>query len=159
MNLEKMRLGPKPAGWSLERKPRSFWNKLELEISNAHTTASVTHWSGRVVARASTQEWPIRQFLYNLTDQAALRVVGQVISQRCLETGVSEVVLLVDEEDRQKEKMVKFIAAIEESGLSLTEPDQYRAFNRHFTNPYKIPVATVEPWTVLEPEEETESKA
>lgn len=25
-----------------------------------------------------TQEWPIRQFLYNLTDQAALRVVGQV---------------------------------------------------------------------------------
>merc|ERR1719249_479904 len=91
-----MLIGAKPQGWNLENKPRQFWNKLELEISNAHTTAVVTHWTGRVVARASTQEWSIRQFLYNLTDQAALKVVGQVISQRCLETGVSEMVLLVD---------------------------------------------------------------
>merc|ERR1719397_2146412 len=121
-----MLIGAKPQGWNLENKPRQFWNKLELEISNSHTTAIVTHWTGRVVARASTQEWSIRQFLYNLTDGAALKVVGQVISQRCLETGVSEVYLDVSEEDRQKEKMVKFISVIEESGLSLTEPDRYK---------------------------------
>merc|ERR1719201_1797966 len=57
-----MLIGAKPQGWSLENKSRQFWNKLELEISNAHTTAVVTHWTGRVVARASTQEWSIRQF-------------------------------------------------------------------------------------------------
>merc|ERR1719242_635834 len=116
-----MLIGAKPQGWSLENKSRQFWNKLELEISNAHTTAVVTHWTGRVVARASTQEWSIRQFLYNLTDQAALKVVGQVISQRCLETGVSEVRL----EDRQKEKMIKFIEVIESSGLSFREASLY----------------------------------
>ena len=72
-----------------------------------------------MVARASTQEWSIRQFLYNLTDGAALKVVGQVISQRCRETGVSEVYLDVSEEDREKEKMVRFIDVIEESGQCL----------------------------------------
>ena len=150
MNLEKMLIGAKPEGWSLEKKPRRYWNKLELEISNAHTTAVVTHWTGRVVARASTQEWSIRQFLYNLTDQAALKVVGQVISQRCLETGVSEMVLLVDKEERQKEKMVKFISVIEESGLSLTEPEQYKPTSRHMTHNWTIPKSKVQPWTVLE---------
>merc|ERR550537_616976 len=101
MNLEKMLIGRKPRGFDMENKSRQYWNKLELEISGSHSTATVTHWTGRVVARASTQEWSIRQFLYNLTDQAALKVVGQVISQRCLETGVSEMVLLVDKEERQ----------------------------------------------------------
>merc|ERR1719384_134841 len=40
-----MLIGAKPQGWSLENKSRQFWNKLELEISNAHTTAVVTHWT------------------------------------------------------------------------------------------------------------------
>ena len=138
MNLEKMLIGKKPRGFDLENKSRNFWNKLELEITNNHTTAVVTHWTGRIVAKASTREWPIRQFLYNLTDQAALKVVGQVISQRCLETGVSEVFLQVSEEDREKEKMVKFIDVIEQSGLSLSEPDMYVPTNPHIANHRKI---------------------
>merc|ERR1719282_951105 len=150
MNLEKMLIGKKPRGWELENRNRNYWNKLELEISNSHTTAIVTYWTGRVVARASTQEWSIRQFLYNLTDGAALKVVGQVISQRCLETGVSEVYLDVSEEERQKEKMVKFISVIEGSGLSLTEPEQYKPTSRHMTHNWTIPKSNVQPWTVLE---------
>merc|ERR1719367_691717 len=150
MNLEKMLTGKKPRGWELENRNRNYWNKLELEISNNHTTAIVTHWTGRMVARASTQEWSIRQFLYNLTDGAALKVVGQVISQRCLETGVSEVYLDVSEEDREKEKMVKFIDVIEQSGLSLSEPEQYKPTSRHMTHNWTIPKSKVQPWTVLE---------
>lgn len=153
MNLEMMRIGRKPMGWGLEDKNRTYWNKLELEISNSHTTATVTHWTGRVVARASTQEWSIRQFLYNLTDSAALKVVGQVISQRCLETGVSEVHLEVSQEDRAKEKMVKFIDVIEQSGLSLREPPVYQATNPHIVHSREIPTKKVKPWTVLEPED------
>ena len=55
LNLEKMLIGKKPRGFDMENKTRQYWNKLELEISGAHTTATVTHWTGRVVARASTQ--------------------------------------------------------------------------------------------------------
>ena len=153
MNLEKMLIGKKPRGWELENRNRNYWNKLELEISNSHTTAIVTHWTGRVVARASTQEWSIRQFLYNLTDGAALKVVGQVISQRCLETGVSEVYLDVSEEDREKEKMVRFIDVIEKSGLSLSEPNIYMPTNPHIATHRKIQPKRVKPWTVLEPED------
>ena len=152
MNLEKMLIGNKPRGWQLENRSRNFWNKLELEISNSHTTATVTHWTGRLVAKASTQEWSIRQFLYNLTDGAALKVVGQVISQRCLETGVSEVYLDVSDEDREKEKMVKFIDVIEQSGLSLSEPEVYQPTNPHIVNHRRIQQKRVKPWTVLEPE-------
>ena len=152
MNLEKMLIGKKPRGWDLENRSRKYWNKLELEISNNHTTATVTHWTGRVVARASTQEWSIRQFLYNLTDGAALKLVGQVISQRCLETGVSEVFLDVSEEDKAKEKMVKFIDVIEQSGLSLSEADVYMPTNPHIPNHRNIQPQRVKPWTVLEPD-------
>ena len=152
MNLEKMLIGKKPRGWQLENRSRNYWNKLELEISNSHTTATVTHWTGRLVAKASTQEWSIRQFLYNLTDGAALKVVGQVISQRCLETGVSEVYLDVSNEDRVKEKMVKFIDVIEQSGLSLSEPKVYQPINPHIVNHRRIQHKRVKPWTVLEPE-------
>ena len=152
VNLEKMLIGKKPRGFDLENKSRNYWNKLELDITNNHTTATVTHWTGRVVAKASTTEWPIRQFLYNLTDQAALKVVGQIISQRCLETGVSEVYLEVSEEDKTKEKMVKFIDVIEQSGLSLTEPEVYQPVNPHIANHRKIQYKKVKPWTVMEPE-------
>ena len=98
------------------------------------------------------QEWSIRQFLYNLTDQAALKVVGQVISQRCLETGVSEVHLEVSQEDREKEKMIKFIDVIESSGLSLREANVYMPTNPHISNHRNIQRKRVQPWTVLEPE-------
>ena len=55
MNLEKMLIGKKPRGFDMENKTRQYWNKLELEISGSHSTATVTHWTGRLVARASTQ--------------------------------------------------------------------------------------------------------
>ena len=81
-----------------------------------------------------------------------LQVVGQVISQRCLETGVSEVYLDVTEEDREKEKMVKFIDVIEQSGLSLQEADVFMPTNPHISNFRRIQPRRVKPWTVLEPE-------
>ena len=129
-----------------------LYTLFNRNITNNHTTATVTHWTGRQVAKASTTEWPIRQFLYNLTDQAALKVVGQIISQRCLETGVSEVYLEVSEEDKTKEKMVKFIDVIEQSGLSLSEPEVYQPVNPHIANHRRIQYKKVKPWTVLEPE-------
>jgi hypothetical protein len=95
MNLERMRIGYKPTGFPLEKNNRNYWNKLELTISGKHTTATVTHWTGRKVCEASTKEWAISRFLYNMTDAAALEVVGKVIGQRCLETGVYEVFLKV----------------------------------------------------------------
>ncbi len=96
MNLERMRIARKPSGFPLERRDREFWNRLDLSLSQQHTTAQVTHWSGRTVCEASTREWAIRRFLYNNTDAAAVQAVGRVIGQRCIETGVCEVYLKVN---------------------------------------------------------------
>ena len=49
MNLEKMRIGFKPSGFPTEKRNRNYWNSLDLELSNHHTTATVTHWTGRKV--------------------------------------------------------------------------------------------------------------
>jgi len=135
----------------MEFKTRKYWNKLNLEITNNHTTAEVVHWTGREVAKASTMEWPIRKQLYNLTDQAAVQAVAKIISQRCLETGVSEVFLDVDQSELKKDKMSKFISIIEQEGLSLTEPEVYVPPNPHNHHElYDIKPPTVQPWTVTE---------
>ncbi len=42
MNLERMRIGQKPKGFELDRKEVHYWNKLELSISQQHTTAEVS---------------------------------------------------------------------------------------------------------------------
>ena len=84
MNLEKMTIGYKPSGFPMERRKRNYWNTLDLSISSQHATATVTHWTGRTVCMASTKEWAIRKFLYNYTDNAALKCVGKVIGKYLL---------------------------------------------------------------------------
>lgn len=81
MNLEKMRIAYKPKGFELDKGNRSYWNALELSLSKnpAHATATVKHWTGRTICKASTREWAIEKFLYNNTDLAAVKIVGKVL--------------------------------------------------------------------------------
>ena len=81
MNLEKMRIGLKPRGFYADKGEKRYWNALELSISKTHTTATVTHWTGRKVCSASTREWAIEKFLYNKTDAAAVKIVGNVLGK------------------------------------------------------------------------------
>merc|ERR1719219_2813954 len=110
-----MRIGFKPKGFGADRAKKEYWNALELSITSTHTTATVTHWSGRKVCSASTKEWAIRKFLYNYTDSAALKCVGAVVGQRCLETGITEVTLQLTFEDQEKERMKEFVKAIKDT--------------------------------------------
>ena len=148
MNLEKMRIGYQPTGFPLEKKNRCYWNKLELFVTGNHTTARVVHWTGRPVCSASTKEWAISRFLYNNTDVAAIEAVAQVIGQRCLETGVHEVYLTVEEKDMQKEKMAMFVEAVKHSGLIIGEGPRYKQVDPHrYLNRFKTPL---KPWEVID---------
>ena len=86
MNLEKIRIGMKPSGFTADLDRKDFWNGLKLSISTNHTTATVTHWTGRKVCSASTQEWAIQKFLYNNSDLAALKIVGKVLGNSFIYT-------------------------------------------------------------------------
>lgn len=81
LNLEKMRIGYKPQGFLGDKGTRRYWNALSLNISPnpVHTTAKVSHWTGRVICSASTKEWAIQKFLYNNADLAAVKIVGKVL--------------------------------------------------------------------------------
>ena len=151
MNLEKMTIGYKPSGFPMERRKRNYWNALDLSISSQHATATVTHWTGRTVCMASTKEWAIRKFLYNYTDNAALKCVGKIIGQRCLETGITEVHLQVRPEDMKKERMRTFVESIQHTGLFLSESEQYKPYNPHSMSPTdgkKCP--PVKPWSIID---------
>lgn len=129
MNLERMGIGYKPRGFPLERQNRNYWNRLELNISGKHTTATVAHWTGRKVCSASTREFEIAKFLHNNTDMAALQAVGKIVAQRCLETGLHEVFLELRDEDFEKEKMKLFVQAVKDAGLLIGEMEQYEQRN------------------------------
>jgi len=68
-----------------------------------------------------------------------------------LETGITEVkLLLVDEKSLEKAKMKMFLQSIEESGLALTEPEQFVPNDpfRNLAN-YRFK-ARIKPWEVTE---------
>ncbi|XP_050524993.1 39S ribosomal protein L18, mitochondrial isoform X2 [Daktulosphaira vitifoliae] len=90
-NLEKLRIAYKPAGYHLEKPGREFWHKLEINISKRHVTASILHNSGVIPLLATTAEWAIRKQLFSTRDKVAFATVGKVLAQRCLESGIFEV--------------------------------------------------------------------
>jgi len=123
-NLEKLRIGEKPDGYRLEKLGRSYWNKVTLDISSKHITASVVHFQGQRPVHVSTKEWCIKKYLYSTNDASAAKIVGQVLAQRCLQAGITEIGCFFSDEERKKEKVQLFIKAIEDGGVALTEPTQ-----------------------------------
>jgi len=119
-----MRIGDKPDGYRLEKADKLYWNKLTMEISGKHISASVVHYLGQKPIDVSTKEWCIKKYLYRTNDASAARLVGQVLAQRCLQTGIMEVACFFTEEDRKKEKVNLFLKAIEDAGVALSEPSQ-----------------------------------
>nr|CAD7446922.1 unnamed protein product [Timema bartmani] len=65
--------------------------RLVLERLSRHIRASIVHQSGSAVVTASTTEWALNKFLYSTVDMAAYQSLARVFSQRCLESGITEV--------------------------------------------------------------------
>ncbi len=167
MNLEKMRIAYKPEGFVSDRKKRHYWNSLHLSVNKSSTTASVRHWTGRQICSASTNEWAIQKFLYNMSDLAAVRIVGKVLGksmilesshklisclsgQRCLETGISEVTLNLKKGDLEHDKMKVFIETIKETGLSLEEGAQFQQNDPFKDLMYSRGKTRVKPWEIVD---------
>ncbi|XP_018336394.1 39S ribosomal protein L18, mitochondrial-like [Agrilus planipennis] len=142
-NLEKLRIAYKPSGYHVDRPGKSFWHKLKLIQSQRHITASIYHFQNGEVLSASTKEWAIKKQLNKTTDSAAYYNIGRVLAQRCLECGLIEISNDYDPVNKEG-KVALLLKALEESGISLTEPVQfqpYRPWDQH--RPEK-------PWDVIE---------
>ncbi|XP_066255835.1 large ribosomal subunit protein uL18m [Euwallacea similis] len=125
-NLEKMRIGYKPDGYHVEKPGKyNYWHKLQLTITSKYVTATINHFENGEVLRASTSEWGIKNYLYRTKDTAAFINLGRVLGHRCLQTGLTEVSSDI-EPPKEDGKVAQFLKALEESGVQLKEPPQYK---------------------------------
>ncbi|XP_023238078.1 39S ribosomal protein L18, mitochondrial-like [Centruroides sculpturatus] len=121
-----MFLARKPSGYGLEMINKSYWHKLELKKSSRYVTGNVVHNSGEIIISASSKEWGISKQLYSNTDLCAVENIGRVLAQRCLESGILFVYCDFTEEELASNRIKIFLKALEEGGVTLSEPDQIK---------------------------------
>ncbi|KAK2710945.1 large ribosomal subunit protein uL18m-like [Artemia franciscana] len=145
-NLERLRIDRKPEGWPLDTPSRAYWHKIFVTETSRYFTAYVQHNNGRIVAQASSKEGSFQKRLLSLKDSIAAETVGKVLAQRLLMMGLAEVHSDFGPEEMQSEKVKKVLKALEESGISLKEPERYMPPAQHRGKP-----ADEKPWdTVLD---------
>ncbi|XP_023014769.2 mitochondrial ribosomal protein L18 [Leptinotarsa decemlineata] len=142
-NLEKLRIGYKPDGYHVEAPGKRYWHKLKLESSSKYVTASVYHFENEEVIQASTSEWALKKQLYKTADSAAYINLGRVLAQRCIESGLTELSCFI-EPPTPDGKVALFLKALEEGGICLKEPPQYKP-----SRPWDLE-RPEKPWEVIE---------
>nr|CAD7457577.1 unnamed protein product [Timema tahoe] len=116
--------------------------RLVLERLSRHIRASIVHQSGSAVVTASTAEWALNKFLYSTVDMAAYQSLARVFSQRCLESGITEV--YCNMEAKPGSKVASFLSGVEQGGVVLSEPGRFRPHRPwNLNKPEK-------PWEVIE---------
>jgi large subunit ribosomal protein L18 len=124
-NLERMRIGYKPDGYHVEKSGRRFWHKLKLTQSGRYAYASVEHFENGEVLKASTLEWALKKQLYKCNDSVAFYNLGRVLADRCLKAGLIEMYSNI-ELPKPDGKVAKFLKGLQEGGVVLEEPPQFK---------------------------------
>lgn len=123
-NLELLRIAYKPSGYHLEKPGRSFWNKLQLNVTGRYVKAAVQHYKSDVIIKADTSEWAIRKQLYSTKDRSAFVNLARVFAHRCHAAGISE--MYCDVEGTDGGKIEAFLKTLEENGITLSEPERIK---------------------------------
>lgn len=86
-NLEQLSFESKPTGFWLDKAPASDWYTVIFEENGRHLNAYLKHWSGKRFIEASTREPQLRKYFKSTNTIQAAKILGQVISRRCLQSG------------------------------------------------------------------------
>ncbi|CAL7949297.1 unnamed protein product [Xylocopa violacea] len=123
-NLERLRIARKPIGYALDKPKYQYWHKLVLTPSQRYITAEIHHFENGPVLRASTQEWGFRNQLNSTNDVKAYTLVGRVLAQRCLESGILEIHF--DKSLINGRRVHSLVDILVENGITLQEPERYK---------------------------------
>ncbi|XP_076750536.1 mitochondrial ribosomal protein L18 [Xylocopa sonorina] len=123
-NLERLRIARKPIGYGLDKPVHQYWHKLIITTSQRFVTAEICHFENGPVLKASTQEWGLRTHLKSTNDAMAYKLVGLVLAQRCLESGISEI--HIDKSFITGKKIESLVDTMSENGIALEEPQRYK---------------------------------
>lgn len=124
-NLEYMGIARKRKGWNLQSPSKEYYHRLIFEISRRQTSAYVEHSSGKKVVMASTREFAIMRLLHSATDVAAAENIGRVLAQRCLQCGITCMLLEPLNNSDKSEKFRVFCNAMTSVGIEMTEPEEF----------------------------------
>ncbi|KAJ8982585.1 hypothetical protein NQ317_005057 [Molorchus minor] len=124
-NLEKLRIGYKPDGFHVDKPGKTYWHKLKIKASGRYVSAWINHFENGEVVKASTLEWAIKKQLYKPLDVSAYINLGRVLAERCVQSGILEVSCNVTPA-KPDTKLALFLKAVEEGGVKLSEPEQYK---------------------------------
>ena len=83
----------------------------------------VVHFTGRTLVTASTCEESLIKLGIGKNDQEAAKILGFLLAQRCLESGILFVEVPNQLNQQKSEKESAFLKAMKEHGLRLKEPE------------------------------------
>lgn len=96
---------------------------MEFENTGQFLTGRVVHNTGRILVTASTSEEAICKLGVGKNDKTAANVVGSLLAQRCLQSGILFVDLPRELSQQKSEKARSFVQGLKEHGLRLKEPE------------------------------------
>jgi len=123
--LERLRIARKPGGYALDKdrgESKRYYYRLEFKRTQKHSHAYLIHQTEGSVISASTNEWPIARRLYSNTDVSAAENLGMILGRRCLQAGIF-FAHKGAQDIENSEKVHAFYKAVEDSGLTLKEPE------------------------------------
>ncbi|KAK6298366.1 hypothetical protein J4Q44_G00314210 [Coregonus suidteri] len=124
-NLEQMALAVKDRGWRTTWPSQKFYHRLVFSRSQHHVTAEVFANGDPVpVLSCSTKEWALKRELGSTRCVAASQVVGEVLAQRCRQTGIIRMVYRHIPWQYRSDAVQSFWTAMKEGGVTLSEPQQ-----------------------------------
>lgn len=94
-----------------------------MNSSGRYVYAKLIHFETGPVIEASTNEWALKKQLYTTKSTSAYVNLAKVFAQRCLEAGLTE--FKCDIEPVKGSKVDKFLQTLNDSGLSLSEPERF----------------------------------
>lgn len=124
-NLEYMAIARKRKGWRYQYPTREYYHRLIFESRLRQTLAYVEHSSGKRVVSATTREYAIMRHLHSAVDVAAAENVGRVLAQRCLQCGITCMLLEPLNNSDKSEKFQAFRNAMMSAGIEMTEPKEF----------------------------------
>ncbi|XP_026874388.1 39S ribosomal protein L18, mitochondrial [Electrophorus electricus] len=122
-NLEQMALALKDRGWGTLWPTRHYYHRLVFRRSQRHVSAEVYSRDSHVpVLTCSTKEWALKKQLGSTHCVAACRAVGEVLAQRCHETGITRVFYREIPWIFRSDGIQAFWTAMKDGGVVLSEP-------------------------------------
>jgi len=110
-------------GWNLQYPPKDYYHQCSFRRVRNYLEGIVEHSSGQIVAKASTQETALLQYLTSPRDMSAAINLGRLLADRCLKFGINNMSYQKSISFESSKREQAFYNALEQNGIKFEEPE------------------------------------